>query len=573
MVTNMITMLDGVLFAKMIISGANNLYNNKQTVDDLNVFPVPDGDTGTNMSLTAAAMAQELSSKAVESLTKTADIMSFATLRGARGNSGVILSQFFRGISRYLKGKDSCTSAEFAAALSAGSAAAYKAVMKPTEGTILTVAREAATGAELAANSSTDITTVLKSAVERGNKALKRTPDQLPALKKAGVVDAGGQGWMFVLEGALEYLNTDKIIERKGGNAEPAPLSKPKKAQEAIDTKDIKFKYCTEFIIEKYTAGSDVSEFKNAISPKGDCMLVIDDDDIVKVHIHSNHPGFVLEEAVKIGELINLKIDNMKHQHKSILDSSEGTQKSVPTPTVVPKPKKQVPKKEKKTVEAKDFGFVSVSAGKGFSDILKDMGIDKIIEGGQTMNPSTDDILKAVKRIKAKTVFVFPNNKNIIMAAQQAAELTEDKKVIVIPSKTIPQCIAAMLSFNEKKSAEDNEKSMTKAIGKIKSGQLTYAVRDTEIDDTKIKKGDILGMLESSIEFVGKNTDDVLEKLIDSMIDDDTEFITIYYGKEIKKTEAEAIAKKLEDKYSDDEIEVSVKRGGQPVYYYVLSVE
>ena len=573
MVTNMITMLDGVLFAKMIISGANNLYNNKQTVDDLNVFPVPDGDTGTNMSLTAAAMAQELSSKAVESLTKTADIMSFATLRGARGNSGVILSQFFRGISRYLKGKDSCTSAEFAAALSAGSAAAYKAVMKPTEGTILTVAREAATGAELAANSSTDITTVLKSAVERGNKALKRTPDQLPALKKAGVVDAGGQGWMFVLEGALEYLNTDKIIERKGGNAEPAPLSKPKKAQEAIDTKDIKFKYCTEFIIEKYTAGSDVSEFKNAISPKGDCMLVIDDDDIVKVHIHSNHPGFVLEEAVKIGELINLKIDNMKHQHKSILDSSEGTQKSVPTPTVVPKPKKQVPKKEKKTVEAKDFGFVSVSAGKGFSDILKDMGIDKIIEGGQTMNPSTDDILKAVKRIKAKTVFVFPNNKNIIMAAQQASELTEDKKVIVIPSKTIPQCIAAMLSFNEKKSAEDNEKSMTKAIGKIKSGQLTYAVRDTEIDDTKIKKGDILGMLESSIEFVGKNTDDVLEKLIDSMIDDDTEFITIYYGKEIKKTEAEAIAKKLEDKYSDDEIEVSVKRGGQPVYYYVLSVE
>ena len=573
MVTNMITMLDGVLFAKMIISGANNLYNNKQTVDDLNVFPVPDGDTGTNMSLTAAAMAQELSSKAVESLTKTADIMSFATLRGARGNSGVILSQFFRGISRYLKGKDSCTSAEFAAALSAGSAAAYKAVMKPTEGTILTVAREAATGAELAANSSTDITTVLKSAVERGNKALKRTPDQLPALKKAGVVDAGGQGWMFVLEGALEYLNTDKIIERKGGNAEPAPLSKPKKAQEAIDTKDIKFKYCTEFIIEKYTAGSDVSEFKNAISPEGDCMLVIDDDDIVKVHIHSNHPGFVLEEAVKIGELINLKIDNMKHQHKSILDSSEGTQKPVPTPTVVPKQKKQTPKKEKKTVEAKDFGFVSVSAGKGFSDILKDMGIDKIIEGGQTMNPSTDDILKAVKRIKAKTVFVFPNNKNIIMAAQQAAELTEDKKVIVIPSKTIPQCIAAMLSFNEKKSAEDNEKSMTKAIGKIKSGQLTYAVRDTEIDDTKIKKGDILGMLESSIEFVGKNTDDVLEKLIESMIDDDTEFITIYYGKEIKKTEAEAIAKKLEDKYSGDEIEVSVKRGGQPVYYYVLSVE
>lgn len=570
MVTNMITTLDGTLFAQMIISGANNLYNNKQTVDDLNVFPVPDGDTGTNMSLTAAAMAQELAAKAEQSLTKTADIMSFATLRGARGNSGVILSQFFRGISRYLKGKTTCTASEFAAALSAGSAAAYKAVMKPTEGTILTVARETATGAEISANSNEDITVILNAAVERGNKALKRTPDQLPALKKAGVVDAGGQGWMFVLEGALEYLNTGKITERNGGAPMPTPEAKPKKAQEAVNTDDIKFKYCTEFIIEKYTSGSDVSSFRNAIAPKGDCMLVIDDDDIVKVHIHSNHPGFILEEAVKVGELINLKIDNMKHQHKSLLESEE---EQAPQAEVKPKAKKSAPKKEKAPLELKDFGFVSISAGKGFSDILKDMGIDKIIEGGQTMNPSTDDILKAVKRVKAKTVFVFPNNKNIIMAAQQAAELTDDKRVIVIPTKTLPQCISAMLAFNGGKSADDNEKSMTKAVGKIKSGQLTYAVRDTEIEDKKIQKGDILGMLESSIELVGKNTDDVLESLVANMVDDDSEFITIYYGKDIKKSDAEAIAKKLEDKYEEDEIEVSVKKGGQPVYYYVVSVE
>ncbi|MDD6483009.1 MAG: DAK2 domain-containing protein [Clostridiales bacterium] len=553
----MINTLDGMTFARMIISGANNLYNNKQTVDELNVFPVPDGDTGTNMSLTVTAMSAELENKAATSLAKTAEVMSFSTLRGARGNSGVILSQFFRGISKYLKGKDECDAAEFAAALEAGSAAAYKAVMKPTEGTILTVAREAATGASLQAQTSSDIEEVLGAAVERGNKALKRTTQQLPALSQAGVVDAGGQGWMFVLEGALYFLQNGKPVIKEA--SEEPQLQKPKAAQTSVDTKDIKFKYCTEFIIEKHTPGESVDAFKSAISPKGDCMLVIDDEDVVKVHIHSNHPGFVIEEAIKLGELINLKIDNMKHQHKSIID--KGQKKPAKAP------------KEKKPVEIKKYGFAAVSAGKGFSNILKDMGIEKIIEGGQTMNPSTDDILRAIKRIKAQTVFVFPNNKNIIMAAQQAAQLANDKRVIVIPSKSVPQCISAMLAFNEKKEPEANEKAMSRAISRVSSGQVTYAVRDTELDGVEIKKDDILGIKESDIELVGHNPSDVLEELTASMVDEDSEFITIYYGRDIKKPEAAAVAAKLEAKYADEEIEVSLKKGGQPVYYYVVSVE
>lgn len=571
-------MLDGKVFASMFVSGANNLYNNKKLVDDLNVFPVPDGDTGTNMSLTVTAMAKDLLEKEAVSVTKTADLMSFSTLRGARGNSGVILSQFFRGISRSLKGKKNCTSLEFAAALKEGAAAAYKAVMKPTEGTILTVAREAATGAELAAAAEDDIVSVLTAAVERGNKALAYTPEQLPALKQAGVVDAGGQGWMFVLEGALEYLKTGDIIKNENYvQSDKADSVTTQKAQEKISVEDIKFRYCTEFIVEKSKSGLDVSGFRNAISPKGDCMLVIDDDEIVKVHIHTNHPGFVLEEAIKLGEMINLKIDNMKHQHKSLIENSDEKTPEEKSNEVEPKAKKaEKPKKApraKKTVEPKEFGFVAVCAGKNIVTILKDLGVDKVIEGGQTMNPSTDDILKAINRIKANTIFVFPNNKNIIMAAQQAAELAEDKNIVVIPTKNVPQCISAMMAFNDKKDAQANETAMSKAMESVKSGQITYAVRDTEIDGMKIKKDDILGIVGSDISVVGAERDDVLDALLDNLVDEDSEFITIYYGKDIKKSEAEAVASRLEEKYSDDEIEVTVRRGGQPVYYYIVSVE
>ncbi len=557
--------LNGIDFSQMILSGANNLYNNKTQVDELNVFPVPDGDTGTNMSLTMSAMSNELQAKTDESLTKTADVMAFSTLRGARGNSGVILSQFFRGISKSLKGKTDCGGEEIANALMAGSDAAYKAVMKPTEGTILTVAREAATGAQLSSRENDDILSVFEGAVERGAKALKNTPEQLPTLKKAGVVDAGGQGWIYVLEGALYFLKNGKIIEKTGGDEESvATVVKP---QASAEQEEIKFKYCTEFIIEKYESGTGVESFRNAISPKGDCMLVIDDDDVVKVHIHTNHPGFVLEEAVKLGEMINLKIDNMKHQHKSILeDTPKAAQVKI-------KDTKKKEKEKEKEQQLKDFGFVSVSSGKGFSAILKDLGVDKTIEGGQTMNPSTDDILKAVKKIKAKTVYVFPNNKNIIMAAQQVIDLVDDKKVIVIPTVNLPQCITAMIEFNSAKSAEDNEKAMLKALGRVEAAQITYAVRDTEIDDLEIHKDDILGIKGSDITVVGKDVEKVAQDLVASMVNDDTEIITVYYGKDVKKAKAEELAKYLEEKYEDDEIEVMLKNGGQSVYYYIVGIE
>ena len=551
-----INTLNGNTFAQMIISGANNLYNNRKTVDELNVFPVPDGDTGTNMSLTATAMATELLKKGDTTLTKAADTMSFATLRGARGNSGVILSQFFRGISKSLKGKTECNAEELAVALKDGSDAAYKAVMKPTEGTILTVSREVATGAQLAANTNENIIDVMESAIERGNKALQKTTQMLPALRQAGVVDAGGQGWMFVLEGALSYLKSGNVVERQGEALETPTAPVKKKSQEAIKTEDIKFKYCTEFIVEKKQKGLSVSTFRDTIAPKGDCMLVIDDD-----------------------EMINLKIDNMKHQHKSIIDGSDeqaSENAEVKTAEVKAEKKTEKPKKAPKPkapVELKDYGFVAVCMGKGITNILKDLGVDRVIEGGQTMNPSTDDILKAVKRVKAKTVYVFPNNKNIIMAANQAAELVEDKKIVVIPSKSVPQCISAMVEFNDKKSAEANEKAMNKAIGRVTSGQLTYAVRDTEIDGIEIKKDDILGMVEGKIVTVGKDIDDVLNRVVSQMVDEDTEFLNVYYGKEIKKPQADVMLKALETKYADDEIEVSFKKGGQPLYYYMISAE
>lgn len=543
----------------MVISGANHLYNNKQSVDELNVFPVPDGDTGTNMSLTSAAVALALKNNPTDSAAKAADLMKSAALRGARGNSGVILSQLFRGVAKSSAGLDALNAGDFAKALKSGSEEAYKAVMKPTEGTILTVASESAEGAVQCG--SEDITEVLKAAVERGNRALADTPKQLEALAQAGVVDAGGQGWMYVLEGALMYLEEGKTVERADDDTQTGQA--PSRAQESISTEDIKYKYCTEFLIEKENAADTSEDFRDAISPKGDCMLVIDDGDIVKVHIHTNHPGYVLEEAVKLGELINLKIDNMKHQHRSILDAS-------------PKPVKVEVETKKRTkkppVPDKDYGFVSVCTGKGIVKVLKDLGIDRIIEGGQTMNPSTEDILKAVEKVKAKTVFVFPNNKNIIMAANQAAELAENKKVIVIPSKTLPQCVSAMMAFNANKDADTNEKAMVKALSRVRTGQITYAVRDTEIEGVKIKKNDIISIIEGEISLVGHDINEVLEETVRELADEDSEYITVYTGKEVKKSQLEA-AEKLLSVYEEDEVEVVFRKGSQPLYYYIVSVE
>lgn len=540
----------------MVISGANNLYNHKQEVDELNVFPVPDGDTGTNMSLTVNAVAAELLKNDEASLTKVADLVSFATLRGARGNSGVILSQLFRGFSKSLKGKKECNAEEFSEALVCGAEAAYKAVMKPTEGTVLTVAKEAAKSAKATAENETEIESVMDSCLSQAKEALLNTPNQLPALAEAGVVDAGGQGWYYILEGMREFLSLGEPI--KSNETEELPPA-AKTAQASVDTKDIKFKYCTEFLIEKKDTNNTVHEFREKIRKIGDCMLVIDDDDIVKVHIHTNHPGKVIEDACKLGELINIKIDNMKHQHKSIIEEAAPEEDSK-------KPDADVANKEPE----KEYGFVSVCTGKGIVSILEDLNVDVIIEGGQTMNPSTADFLNAINKIPAKTIFIFPNNKNIILAATQAKELSA-KQIIVIPTRSIPQCISALVAFSPNKNAELNEKAMNKAAAAVKTGQVTFAVRDTSVNNMTIKKGNILGLCENKITKVGKNPEEICEQLVDCMVDDDSEFITLYYGKGVKKQAIAQITDRLENLYPD--CEVLVKKGGQPLYYYIISVE
>ncbi|MBE7044133.1 MAG: DAK2 domain-containing protein [Ruminococcaceae bacterium] len=529
----------------MMISGANNLYNKRQTVDELNVFPVPDGDTGTNMSMTVCAMAKAVAELISPSVSKVADTLSYATLRGARGNSGVILSQFFRGIAKSVKGKTEIDAKELADALKKGSDAAYKAVMNPTEGTILTVAREIAQRAVLKSEEESDVQVVLEKALKHGAKVLAKTPEMLPALKKAGVVDAGGQGWLFFLEGALYYLQNQKEIEKSEQETEPVNAE----AQTAAEVANIRFMYCTEFIIEKKNPNVNVLAFREAIAEKGDSMLVIDDDDIVKVHIHTNHPGYVLEKAVQLGAMINIKIDNMKHQHQNLIDKEE---------------EKAIPK------EKQEIAFVAVCAGDGISGILKELGVNRIIEGGQTMNPSTEDILKAVAQVNAKTVFVFPNNKNIILAANQAKELCEDE-IIVIPTRSLPECVGAMLAYKGQKTPADNEKAMLRAIEGITVGQITYAVRDTEVDGTVISEGDILGICKGKIVQTGKEPESVLKELVTGMCDEDSEFLTVYYGQDVSKETAEALGEQLEEEYP--ELEITVQYGGQPLYYYILSVE
>ncbi len=538
-------MIDGHILASGFISGANLLYNKRQEVDALNVFPVPDGDTGTNMSMTSTALAKALLELKTDSVSKVCDTMSYATLRGARGNSGVILSQYFRGIAKYMKGKNTCTVQEFAESLKAGSDAAYAAVMNPTEGTILTVGKAAAVAAVFAAKEGKSLKETVEAALEDGEKALAKTPDMLPALKSAGVVDAGGQGWIYIVKGLLAALEGNPVEREDGGEQ----LAADTKVQTSVDAGDIKFGYCTEFIIEKTNPDVNVLGFRSAIQDKGDCMLVIDDDEIVKVHIHTNNPGFVLERAVKLGSLINIKIDNMRYQHQSLIETEDN----------------------KAPAERKKYGFVAVCAGDGLEKILKDLGVDVVIKGGQTMNPSTEDILSAANSVNAETVFIFPNNKNIIMAASQAADIC-DNTAIVIPTRSVPACVAALLKFNEARSAEDNDKAMQKAIGEIKTAQVTYAVRDTVADSKEISEGDIIGVGKGGIEAVGDDTSKVVCEIIENMYDDDEdEYITVYYGEDIDEGDAEELVEELEEKYPDAEI--ALRYGGQPIYYYIVSVE
>ncbi len=545
----MLKTLDGNLLKKVFISAANNLENNKKMVDDLNVFPVPDGDTGTNMSMTVSAAAKQVLSVTENSASKVAECIASASLRGARGNSGVISSQIFRGFYRGLEGAGEVGTVQIANAFKSANATAYKAVMKPAEGTILTVSRETAEYAAAIAKKNEDIVEFMQKVVAHSKKVLDKTPDMLPVLKQAGVVDAGGMGLYTILNGCLMALEGNEVeLINKPAQASTAPVVN----KTEIDTADIKFLYCTEFIINKKT-DYNVNTFRSAIQGKGDCMLVIDDDEVVKVHIHTNHPGFVLEEAVKIGELTSLKIDNMKYQHEENI-AEETAEEEKPQPTE----------------PAKKYGMVAVAAGNGMAEILKELGVDSIVEGGQSMNPSTEDILKSVESVNAETVFVFPNNKNIILAAEQVDELTE-KEVVVIPTKTIPQGITAILTFDEDAEADDNKEMMIEAISTVKTASITFAARDSEIDGLDIKKDDIMGMNEGKIQVLGKDISDVAMELLEKMTDDQVSMVTVFYGEDVTEDEASALEKRINEKYP--KLDCMVHSGGQPLYYYIISLE
>lgn len=539
----MTKVIDAPLFAKMIISGANNLSNNREFVDSLNVFPVPDGDTGTNMSLTFISAARAIEGCSFTTVTEIADVVAKATLRGARGNSGVILSQIFRGISKKLKGCKDINDLMLREALRGGSDTAYSAVMKPTEGTILTVVRSLAETAE--ASLETDMLHLFEVTVSGGNEALKMTQQMLPQLQQAGVVDAGGQGLMFIFEGFYKALCGEDVVLTGD-----APAVSGRTAQSTIKTEDIKFAYCTEFIINKYNAKTSSAKMRAAIESKGDCMLVIDEEDIVKVHIHTNHPGYVLEQAVKIGELVNIKIENMKEQHTDIVGGASEA--------------------SKKKKDRKPLGVVAVANGEGIEKTFRELGVDVIIRGGQTMNPSTDDILSAVEQACADNVIVLPNNKNIILAAQQVLDIS-DSNVKVLETKSIPQGIAAMMAFSAQNDIDSNLEKMQKAMGNIKSGSITHAVKDTEIDGKEIHEGDIIGVYSGSIVSVDTEINGAALSLIDEMADEDSEIITIYFGSDVKEEDAAELSDRVEEKYPDAEVYVS--NGGQSVYYYIISIE
>ncbi len=539
----MLKIADYEALSRAFLSGANKLCNNKIILNDLNVFPVPDGDTGSNMSMTISAAAKDILANNYTTVGKTMSAIASASLRGARGNSGVILSQVFRGMSRRLADVESANARDVAEAFRGGVEAAYKAVMKPMEGTILSVARDAADAAIAALENTDDIVEIVKAATIEGQASLARTPELLPQLKAAGVVDSGGQGLVYILEGALEYLETGKIIELN-----ESQVSVNTTVDKKVIDANIKFLYCTEFLINKSNTHSSVTLFRDKIEKKGDCVVVIDDDDVVKVHIHTNNPGYVIEEALKIGELINIKIDNMKYQHDEAAEETDNTPKE--------------PEKE--------YGFAAVAAGDGLESIFIDMGVDKVIKGGQTMNPSTDDILSAVEAINAKTVFIMPNNKNIIMAAKQVVDLTE-KNVVVLETRSVPAGISARLAFEPSMSVEDNIAAMNDAIENTKTGSVTFAVRTFTFEDKEYKEGTIMGLSEGKIAVVGEDSLAVLKELLAKVVDDDSAIISIYLGGEISEDQSEAITEELEELYPD--LDVLVYMGGQPLYDFIYSVE
>ena len=553
-------MITGSMFRDGVISASNNIANNRQAVDALNIFPVPDGDTGTNMSMTIGAAAKEMAVLGDDCTVEEASSRcASALLRGARGNSGVILSLIFRGFSKALKGMDTADGKAVANAFRKGVDAAYKAVMKPTEGTILTVVRKAAEAAEKSAESGSETIDVCEAALDEAEEALAKTPEQLPVLKKAGVVDAGGQGLVLILKGMGSVIKKGVMIEAEDGSG-VTPVSTPSKSTVASASSDIEFGYCSEFLIEKSKSAKakDPLSLRAYLESIGDCVVVVDDSDIIKVHVHSNEPGNVIQAALKYGQLINIKIDNMRYQHRNAGEGvSEGEEPHNPTP-VEPE---------------NEYGFVAVCAGVGVAELFTDIGADVIVSGGQTMNPSTDDILNAVMATPAKTVFVLPNNKNIIMAAEQAIPLAKDRDVRVLQTKTIPQGISAMLVFDETADADTNQMEMMDAAGHVQTGQVTFAARDSEIEGKPVKEGEIMGLVNGKIKFIGNDTVDIAFKTVEKLFKrGEHSLVTIIYGQDTDESSAEMLEERLSAKYGND-MEISIVNGGQPIYYYILSVE
>ena len=548
--------IDANMLKKMFLSGAQRLDSKKEWINELNVFPVPDGDTGTNMTMTIMSAAREVQAIETPTMENLAKAISMGALRGARGNSGVILSQLFRGFSKEIKEAEVIDAQILASALERAAETAYKAVMKPKEGTILTVAKGMSTKALEVFEETDDLTEGIAQVLEYGDYVLSQTPEMLPVLKQAGVVDSGGQGLMEVLKGAYDGL----LGKEADMSSDLKPAAKVVVPDSDIDTADIKFGYCTEFIVmlEKPYTQDRENEFKAFLSSIGDSIVCVNDEDIVKVHVHTNDPGLAIQKGLSYGSLTSMKIDNMREEHneKVIKDAERKAAEQKAAEAAAPR---------------KEVGFIAVSIGEGMNEIFKGLGVDYIIEGGQTMNPSTEDIMNAVDRVNADTIYVLPNNKNIILAAEQARSLVEDKKLIVIPSKTVPQGITAVVNYIDGESAEVNAEHMVQEMARVKSGQVTYAVRDTVIDDKTITEGDIMGIGDSGILSVTQSVDSATAELIDALVDEESELISIYYGEDVAEEDAEALAEQIEEKYPD--VDVELQNGGQPIYYYVLSVE
>lgn len=563
-----ITSINSKLLARMFLAGAKNLDSKKDWINELNVFPVPDGDTGTNMTMTIMSAAKEVSSLTDPTMAELAKAISSGSLRGARGNSGVILSQLFRGFCKVIKEYDEIDVTILCEACQKAVETAYKAVMKPKEGTILTVAKGAAEKALELSDDTEDVVTFVEEVIKQAEYVLDQTPEMLPVLKQAGVVDSGGQGLVQVLKGAYDALigkEIDYTIEGAPTGAAPAKISAETEAE-------IKFGYCTEFIIVLNAPMSDNEEhaYKAFLESIGDSIVVVADDEIVKTHVHTNDPGLALQKALTFGSLSKIKIDNMReeHQEKLIKDSQKlaAQQKAEEEAYEAAQAEEKI-----NNMPAKEMGFVSVSIGEGMNEVFRGLGVDYLIEGGQTMNPSTEDMLNAIEHVNAKTVFILPNNKNIIMAANQAVDLVEDKQIIVIPTKTIPQGITALVNYIPDHSAEENKEQMMAEIENVKTGQVTYAVRDTEIDGKTIKQNDFMGIGDKSILSVGTDLKATTLEMVDAMVDEDSAIVSIYFGSDSDEDSANELAAAIEEKYPD--VEVEVNDGGQPIYYYVISVE